>query len=222
MDKTKKTIISLFIALVILLILSFIISTGTNSNYLEIPVFSKDLLKGSKITDENVTTIKIKSNDETKKLYQNTVTLDEAKAQVVSKDVYNGEIITKDKIVLDEQQLVYVQDYEYISIPVGSSSYATSNKLKRGDKIIIYFTAKNKEISKAISDTKKIYSSDNVETLVTSRLLENVEVVSTHNNAGSNSEQSIVTDILVRLQKDQAMLIANLKSQGTFEIVLTN
>ena len=222
MDKTRKVIISLSLALVIVLILNFIMSSTINSKFIEAYVFSKDILKGSKITKDCITIVKIKADSNSQAILENTLNKEEILDKIISKDVYSGEIVSKDKIALEES-LKEIENFEYISLPVGVSSYATANKLKRGDKIIIYFTAKNKEVEKAISDTAKIYSSTNAETLVTSRLLEGVEVISTRNNTGNTiGSDGIVTDILVRLTKDESMLVANLKSQGTFDIVLVN
>ena len=84
----------------------------------------------------------------------------------------------------------------------------------------VYYTAKTKDVSNAIRDKQRLYSTNDSTGLVTCLLFETVEVISTHDRTGKETKDSIVTDILVRLNKEEAILVANLKSQGTFDIVL--
>ena len=105
-------------------------------------------------------------------------------------------------------------------MPINNSSYPTCTKLKKGDRVAVYYTAKTKDISNAIKDKKRLYSTNDGTGLVTCLLFESVEVISTHDSTGKETKDSIVTDILVRLNKEDAFLVANLKSQGVFDIVL--
>ena len=219
MAKTKKIIISLAISLAILVILNFIIITYSNSDYIDVPVFKESMLKGKIIESRNITTIQVKKTKENEMLFQ-SVTTNSFEGKVLASDVLEGEIVTEDKFINAEQVLEKDINYSYISIPINDLSYPTCSKLKRGDKVSIYYTAKTKDISNAIKDKQRLYSNTAQEGLVTCLLFEDIEVISVHSNTGQEAKDNIITDILLRVNKEDAILIANLKSQGTFDIVL--
>lgn len=220
MEKRKKMIISLIIALIIIVVANCTIIYITNSNYIIIPVFNKELLKGKEVTNKDISYIQVKNTNENKVVFQNTLS-NQLKLGILIQDVSKGEIITNSKFISKEDVLDNDdKNYKYISIPVSELSYSTCNKLKRGDKITIYYTAKNKAVINAINDKPKLYSNDDLEGLVTCLLFDEVEVISTHDNTGKETNENIVTDILIRLNKEEAILVANLKSQGKFDVVL--
>lgn len=221
MDKTKKIIISLSISLVVLLVLNYLMISSSNSKYIEVPVFKESMLKGNKIEAKDLTTIKIKKTMENEVLLQAAITSGTGiVGQVLNVDVEQGELVAKAKVVSENELLEKDINYSYISIPINNLSYPTCTNLKKGDKVAVYYTAKTKDVSNAIKDKQRLYSTNDATGLVTCLLFETVEVISTHDSTGKETKDSIVTDILVRLNKQDAILVANLKSQGTFDIVL--
>ena len=219
MDKTKKIIISLSISLVVLLILNYVIISYTNSDYIEISVFKQAMLKGKQVEAKDLTKIQVKKTKEIEVLLKTTKS-SSIEGKVLSVDVSQGEMVTEDKFITTEQVLEEDTNYSYISIPITDLSYPTCNNLKRGEQVTIYYTAKAKDVSNAIKDKQRLYSNSAGEGLVTCLLFEAVEVISIHDSTGKETKENVVTDILVRLKKEDAILIANLKSQGTFDIVL--
>lgn len=219
MDKIKKIIISLSISLIVVLILNYIVISYTNSGYIEIPVFNKTMLKGNQLQAQDITYIQVKQTSANKTLLQN-VTKENLIGKILIQDVLKGENITSEKFISTEDVLETDINYKYISIPISNLSYPTCNKLKRGDQVTIYYTAKNKAVSNAIKDKQRLYSNTENEGLVTCLLFETVEVISVHDSTGKETKENVVTDILVRLNREDAILVANLKSQGTFDIVL--
>ncbi len=219
MDKTKKIIISLSISLVVLLILNYIVISFTNSDYIETYVFKEAMLKGKQVKEQDITSIQVKKDNASEKLLQ-VVDLSQLEGKTLVKDVTKGELVTKDKFVATDELLKSDENYSYISIPITDLSYPTCNKLKQGDKVTIYYTAKSKDVTNAIKNKKRLYSNTATEGLVTCLLFDAAEVISVHDSTGKKTNETIITDILVRLEKEQAMLVANLKSQGTFDVVL--
>lgn len=219
MDKTKKIIISLGVSLLVLLIGNYIVISFANSRYIEIPVFSEDILKGKTIKIQDITYIQVKNTKENKRILENSL-IKNFEGGVLIQDVTKGEIVTLDKFIDQENILETDINYKYISLPISELSYPTCNKLKKGDEITIYYTAKNKAVANAIKDKQRLYSNTDSEGLVTCLLYEKVEVISTHDSTGKETKDNVITDILVRLNAEDAILIANLKSQGTFDIVL--
>ena len=219
MDKTKKIIISLAISLVIVVVLNYIVITKVDSNYIEIPIFKQDLLKGKQINLEDIITIQVKKTRKNKDVLQIN-SINNFLGKTLGRDVFKGEIVAEDKLLNKEEFNEENTNYQYISIPISKLSYATCSNLKRGDKVTVYYTGKNKDVSNAIKDKKRLYSNTAQEGLVTCMLFEEVEIISLHDNTGKEAEEKIVTDVLIRLRKEEAILVANLKSQGTFDIVL--
>ena len=219
MDKTKKIIISLSIALVLILIANYIVISSTNSNYIMLPVFKESMLKGNTIDAQDITYIQVKNTKESEMLLQNSLEVN-FQNKILTQDVIKGQLVTNTMFALKEEILESQINYKYISIPISDLSYPTCNKLKKNDKVTIYYTAKNKAVSNAIKDKQRLYSNSEIEGLVTCLLFEEVEVISIHDSTGKETKENVVTDILVRLNTEDAMLVANLKAQGTFDIVL--
>lgn len=221
MDKTKRIIISLSISLVVLLVLNYFMISSSNSKYIEVSVFKEAILKGKKIEAKDLTTIQIKKTKENEVVLQTAMTSGTSViGQVLNVDVEQGELVTNAKVVSENELLEKDINYSYISIPINNLSYPTCTNLKKGDTVAVYYTAKTKDVSNAIKDKQRLYSTNETTGLVTCLLFETVEVISTHDSTGKETKDNIVTDILVRLNKEDAILVANLKSQGTFDIVL--
>jgi len=221
MDKTKKIIISLSISLVVLLVLNYFMISSTNSKYIEVSVFKQAMLKGKKIVAKDLTTIQIKKTKENEALLQRVnANENDVVGKVLNVDVEQGELVMNTKVIAGNELLERDVNYNYISIPINNLSYPTCTNLKKGDKVAVYYTAKTKDVSNAIKDKQRLYSTGESSGLVTCLLFETVEVISIHDSTGKETKDSIVTDILVRLNKEDAILAANLKSQGTFDIVL--
>lgn len=219
MEKRKRIIISLLIALAILIILNCIVINYTNADYIEIPVFKEAMLKGITLQVKDVTFIQVKKAKTNEDLLK-VLDIENIIGKVLLQDVSKGEIITEDKFINPDELLQQDTDYQYISIPVNNLSYPTCNKLKRGDGVTVYYTAKSKDVSNAIKDKQRLYSNTEQEGMVTCLLFDMVEVISLHDSTGKETKENMVTDILVRLKKEEAILVANLKAQGTFDIVL--
>lgn len=219
MDKTKKIIISLSVSLIVLLIMNYVIISHINSDYIEVSVFKTAMLKGKQVEPDDITTIQIKKNRENEALMKNVYSASIV-GKILNVDVFQGELALETKVIPKEQLLEENTNYSYISIPINNLTYPTCMNLKRGDKVAIYYTAKTKDVSNAIKDKQRLYSNTVSEGMVTCLLFEEIEVISVHDSTGKETKETVVTDVLVRLNREDAILVANLKSQGTFDIVL--
>lgn len=219
MERKRKLIISLGISLVLIIALNFVIISRVNANFVEVLIFKKDMLKGKVIESKDITNIQIKKNKENEGLLK-TVDKNNIVGKILLEDVNKGDLVSENKFTTKEEALEQVEDINYISIPISNLSYAACNKLSKGDKIALYYTAKAKDVSNAIKDKKRLYSNNVPEGEVTCILFEDVEVMSLHDNTGKEVKEGAVTDILIRLKKEDVMLVSNLKKQGTFDIVL--
>ena len=215
MEKTKKIIISLVISLVIVLLIYFISNFKSNSEYIKIPAFKSNMLTETVVNKKDIEYISVKKNSLKPDFLENIVDTEENFEFKINRNVYEGEFVIKN-IILDEQK---TKDYQYVSIPISSDSLAICNNLEFGDKVDIYYTAKLKDVSFAIKDKEKIYSNNLKEGYVTCVLLEDVYIAAKTDSTGREDNSNLISNIIVRLTKKDAMLVSNLKSVGTMDII---
>lgn len=220
MQRNKKIIISLVISLILVIAINGIFTYKSNSQYIDIPVFKTNVVKGSSISKDDITTMQVKQKLEYEELLNNVISTEEMPEYVLNRDVIRGEIVSKNVVIKKEENLENTEEYKYVAIPVSSSSNITCNKLKLGDKVVVYFTAKLKDVNRVIKDKSKIYSNNTSDGLVTCKLFENAEFISGHTSTGEEADNTVITDVLIRLDNEDAMTAINLKQLGTFDIVL--
>lgn len=215
MTSIKKILISAVIALIILLISTGVLNIITNKDVIQVPVLSKNLQEGLEL-DGNVIYLEIKLNGISKDILENIVKKEELNNLVASRDLLKGEILLMDKIISKDEYLIKMENLEYISLPIKDATEGVAYKLKKGDKINVYYTAKKRLVDGLLNNKTKVYSTNKEETLVTCLLEQDVEVISLTNNMGLEVTDGTATNIIVRLPRDKILEITNLKEQGIF------
>ncbi len=214
MSRVKKILISAAISLGILLIATYIVNFNQNKNVVKIPVVLTDIKEGMDL--DKIEYLKIKISGIDKKIFGDIPNKQDIKNGVANKTLNVGEILLKSKIVSKEEYLAKVQDTEIISLPIKGATEGVSYKLKKEDKINVYYTAKKKAVDGILKTKIKVYSTNKEETMVTCLLLQNLEVISLTNNMGVETTDGTATNILVRLSSEDVLMVANLKEQGVF------
>ena len=220
MNKTKRIIIASLISLVVVSIFSYIMKVKENNSFVKVPVALKEINAGEGITSKNTKWINVKKDIETNSIYKNLLGMEELKKYVTSKEVAIGQVIDKSNLVLSEDYLLNEKGYLYIALPISSSDNGVSYKIKKGDNITVYYTAKRRNVDYILKEKLRMYSTENMDGMVTCKLYENVQVVSVNNSIGQEVEDNTITDIVIRLNEQDAMLLANLKEQGTFTLAI--
>lgn len=222
MEKTKRVIIALTIALVFLLICNFVTTKYTSNRYVEVAVAGKDLKRGETIFS-NLSWLKVSETEYIQDLFKTTITKGDVTDQsVIATSIKRGQPIFKEDIQnKDELTGTNIKDLkQQIAIPLDGSSYSAGYMIKKNDIVDVYYTTKTKQVNLVLKDKQKIYSSNDVESMVTCRLLEKVQILETYGTGNGQSKQNIITDIILEVSEKDAMLIANLKEQGVFDVVL--
>lgn len=220
MNKTKRIIIASLISLVVVSIFSYVIKTKENNSFVKVPIALKEIKIGEKINNTNTKWINVKKDIEINNIYKNLISVDELKKYVASKEVTRGQVINKSNLVLNEEYLANEKGYQYIALPISSSDNGVSYKIKKGDNITVYYTAKRRNVEAVLKEKLKMYSTENMDGMVTCKLYENIQVISVNNSIGQEVEDNTITDIVIRLSEQDAMLLANLKEQGTFTLAI--
>ena len=110
------------------------------------------------------------------------------------------------------------EPYQYVSLPISNDSLAICNNLKFGDKVEIFYTAKLRDVEYAIKGKERLYSNNLKDGYVTCILFENVELVAKTDSTGKEEGNNLISNITVRLSKQDAMLVSNLKNLGVIDI----
>ena len=220
MNRIKYIIISSLIALIVLLVVTYVINLKENETFLEIAIANNDIKEGEGLAVKNIKWIKVDTTRINREIYITRENIEKYKGHLLNTNVYNGQVICKTNLIQSEEFLTKIEGMEYIALPVKSATEGVCYKLKRGDKITVYYTAKKKLVDSVLKDKKKIYSTNTSETLVTCLLYENLEIIAMTNNIGQDTVGATVTDIVVRLSQSEALELANLKDQGTFTLAI--
>lgn len=213
MKNSKKLIISLCISLVILGVCELIYSKTLKENEVEIKVATEDIYKGETISEEIIKRIKIKKNSDLNK-YGNV----DVSEKVASRNILAGKILEEGDVSEKIDNKKDEENYEYVTIEVKNISDGLAYQLKKGDKVNLYYTVKDKQIN-AIGQENNIKSS--IENIKTIRLIENLEVIDVFDASGNTTkDKGIYSAIMFRVTENQAITIANIKSEGTFSVTL--
>ena len=214
MSRVKKILISAAISLGILLIATYIVNLNQSGNTVEIPFALTNIKEGMKLDKIKYLEVNMSSVD--KKIFDNIPSTSDIKNGVANKELNVGEVLLKNKIISKEEYLSKTQDTEIVSLPIKGATEGVSYKLKKMDKINVYYTAKKKAVDGILKNKIKVYSTNKEETMVTCLLLQNIEVIALTNNIGVETIDGTATNVLVRLKSEDVLMVANLKEQGTF------
>lgn len=220
MTNVKKILISAVITLVILLLSIGVLELVSNKDIVEIPIVTKDINEGDEIS-QNISYIEIKLKTVEKDILTNIVKKEEIVNMVASKNISKGEILVKNKLISKENYLIKTENLEYVSLPVKNATEGVAYRIKSGDKINVYYTAKRKLVESILKNKVKVYSTNKEDTMVTCLLYQNIEVVALTNNLGIEVADGTATNILVRITSEEILEFANLKEQGIFTYTLT-
>ena len=216
MKKTRKIIISLVVALIIVLVVSYIFSYKDSNDFLNVPVFKTNLLENTNVTNNDIKYIKVKKDSLSNDFISQIVDINSISLNTLNRNVYEGEFVLE---YVFKYSINEIDDtYEYVSIPISGDSIAVLKNTQFGDKVDVVYTAKLKDVSYAIKDKPRIYSNNKEEGYVTCILFENVDVYSKVDQAG-NDNGNVITNIIIKLSKEDAMLVSNLKGLGRMDIL---
>ena len=221
--KYKKYILILIISIIIFFVLTYVYNNILNKDeYVEVFVLNETVIEGEKIDEGKISKIKILTDINKFDFIRSDK---ELKNMVANNTIYKGSIILKSNLI-DEVEYKNNKNLEYVSIKVSSSDNSASYQVLPGSLINIYYSGKTDQINDLISSFNKTFSyisSGMQESYMTVNLLENMYVIDTFNKSGIslNDKENLSGDVLIdtimiKVDKDTALLINNLKKYGEF------
>ena len=191
MKKIKRIILAASISLVLLITCNIFIGLKDKNSYIEIPIATQMIIKGKLIKKEDIKWVRLKQTKDTKNMYKDLINSNII-GRISNSNIEKGQIVIKQAII--SKELKSSEDMSYVSIPITNQIESIGNNVER------------------------VYGSDADDALVTSKLLDRVEVFDVVSNLQTNNDD--ITAVVIHAKNEDAMLIANLKSQGNFYIAL--
>ena len=217
----KKYVIILSVAIVLFFVFTFIYNNMLKKeNFVYSFIVKNEILKGEPIDLNNIEKIRTESKEIFYKIFNDFNNLD---LYVAKDDLKKGQVLLEDSVILKNEYNID-EEYEYISIKAETSDMVVSYNIFKNDKVNIYYTAKLNFVSELLENYSEDYKiNGNEESYATIKLLKKVSVCDTFNSNGislSSSENIngdfIIDTIMIKVKKDEAMLIKNLKNYGKF------
>lgn len=207
----KKVVISFAIAIMVVIIVQLILNNFDKSNVTAY-IALKDIYKDEKILDNCVKEIKVKRNSETIKYANVDIKNKFAKENIVCGKLIGNDDVTS-KVEKDEKG-----EYEYVTIEVKDISDSVAYQLKKDEYVSVYYTSKDEKFKNLFLDKYEMVQNG---TNITFRLFEKIKVLGLYNSVGkeaSSGEQ--YKAIMLRVTKEEAMMISNIKGEGSFTIAI--
>lgn len=213
MTKNKRILLSLCISLVLLLIFNVIYLKFKKEDELSVLIVTKDIATGEKITTDNTKSVVLKTHD----IAGNYVS--ELNDMSFSNCILKaGQVLTENLVVSSASN--ENDEYENITLPIVSADDAASYKLKKGQTVNIYYTAKYSDVSEILTGMVNAeYSSKAQDCAVTIKLYENTEVISLTDSVGA--ENMLYTQLQIRVKKEDVAKLVCLKQFGTFTLTMS-
>lgn len=215
MEKIKRIILAASISLVLLITCNIFIGLKDKNSYIEIPIATQMIIKGKLIKKEDIKWVRLKQTNDTKNMYKDLINSNII-GKISNSNIEKGQIVIKQAVI--SKELKSSEDMSYVSIPITNQIESIGNNVEKGSVITVYYTAKRRLVSEILKNKERVYGSDADDALVTSKLLDRVEVFDVVSNLQTNNDG--ITAVVIHAKNEDAMLIANLKSQGNFYIAL--
>lgn len=222
MIKRNITIVSIVVAVIVFIILTFIQNKIINNEPKLIAlVASNDIEKDTKLDKEMFREILIPLEMTINTNFIGSI--NKIEGMFAKEKINKGQVIFLEDIGTEEELklLEAPNGLEKISIELKSANNAVAYQIKAKDKVNIYFTGRYGAIKESLQDFNfgSLDKSDN--SMHTICLLRSTEIIGIYDEVGrsiNNSEFSGIDTIVIATDSNMAKLINNLKSQGTFDL----
>lgn len=218
MSKKKQIIIALILAFVLVAIFNVIYENKFKTQYVSVYMLNKDVIEGENIKIEDLVKVNIEEN---KNNYIYETNINNYLGKYVYKSMLNkGQILLEE--ALKEPTLEEIENEKiYITIPIKDSSFANSYKLKAGDKVNVYYSARLNQVDNVLKDFEKNISSSSIDSFVTTLVIKEKTIKAIYDENGQEVEDyKKFSEIVFNVDENLAKIITNLKVQGEFDICL--
>lgn len=225
--KYKKYIVVLIVSIIIYLLLTFFYNKYMVKNdFNKCYILKEDVLQGQVIDISNLKECKIDTVPEGTEYVED---INSYVGYVFSHDVKSNDILKKSDLVNSEEYQC-TKKYEYISIKVESSEDSVSYQSTKGKNVNIYYSSKTSQVESIINliaddenEMSEYITLGTQESYTTIRLLKDIYIIDAFNKSGISLDRkellgtdTLIDTIMIRVKRDMAIKINNLKNYGKF------
>ncbi len=222
MKKLDITVISILVAVVLFVVLTFIQNSIINNEpTIEVLIANVDVKPDTELKPEwfDVTDVPLYLT-----LNNNTLSKIEDINGKYAKEIINkGQILFKQDIGSREELKILTspEGTEKIAIELKSSQNAVAYQIKPKDRIHLYFSGRYGAIKESIAqfNLEDVYKDNN--SMYTTCLLNDTEILGIYDETGrsiENDKFSGINTIVIAVESEKAKMINNLRNQGTFDL----
>ena len=222
MNRSKITIISAIVAIILFLVLTVIQNKLVNNEPKTLVIIANSDIKRDEKLNKNMfkevyvpatLTLNSKSID----------SLEEVEGMFARENINKGQIIFSQDIGSSEELklLEAPSGYEKISVKIKSPENGVSYQIKPKDRIHLYFSGRYGGIKESIEEFNLLRANKSDDAMYTVCLLRESEIIGIYDEKGisiENENFSELDTIVIATDSNMARLINNLKGQGTFDL----
>lgn len=192
-------------------------------------VFNEDYEKGIKINENMVTKLALVNNN-VKDQY--VTDFSSIKNSTLNESVKKGNLL-KNSDFLDDSEFILVENNEVLmSINLKNSENLASYQIKKGSIINLIYTGKSEYAYDVVNKLEKssiVSSKSGATSYITLNVVENVDIKGIYNKNGVDisksynnltQDEKLIDTVLIKIDKETAMVIENLKQYGDFSVVI--
>lgn len=217
MNRNKKIIIACLIAMTFIILTNYIINTFFKEEQYSVYALNQVLLQGENLSLDKLDKVQVNKKYD----YIDNSNIDIYLDKFVAKeDLNKGQVLSKELLKDKEESDEF---NAYVVLPITNFKNAGGYQIGKGDKINVYYTAKQSQVENVIKDYERIYATTSMDSMITIKLLERVTVIDVYYDTGEKSSKGeSFKQVMVKTDLETAQKIANLKEQGVFDICLVD
>lgn len=222
MKRRNITIISVFVAILLFFLLTFIENKIINSEPKAVVIMANsDIKRDEKLTKNMFSEVYVPI---TVSLSGNNITsLNEIEGNFARENINKGQIIFFQDIGTKEELKILEgpDNYEKIAVKIKAADNGVSYQIKPKDRIHLYFSGRYGAIKESIEEFNLINVNKSDNSIYTTCLLRDTEIIGVYDEKGRSSENqnfSGLDTIVIATDSNMARLINNLRSQGSFDL----
>ena len=222
MKRRNITIISIIIAIILFLVLTFIQNKIVNNEPKTMVIIANSDIKKDEKLSKNMfseayipVTVSLSSN--------NIGSLNEIEGKFARENINKGQIIFFQDIGTAEELKILEapHGFEKIAVKIKSADNGISYQIKPKDRIHLYFSGRYGAIKETIEEFNMMNVNKSDNSMYTTCLLRDTEIIGIYDEKGRSVEDenfSGLDTIVIATDSNMARLISNLRSQGSFDL----
>lgn len=223
MKKVNLLIISGISAVILFLVLTLVQNKLIEHEDVQLVyVANTDVFRDTEITNKDYREVFVPAS-----LVLNTdaiTNIEDIQGKYVKEPINKGQIIFKQDVASKEELKIIQagEGLEKIAVRIKAAENAISYQIKPKDRIHLYFTGKSNVTKDAFFKYGiKFDDSKNDNSLQTSKVLDNIELLGIYDELGRSYDEANFTKldtIVIAVEPIMAEMLNNLRNQGTFDI----